>query len=262
MIRCYDINLYKSKSGVYSIYNTVTNMVYIGSAINLKTRYMSHCRNLRTNQHDNHKLQKAYNKYGVASFEFHILLSYSTCADVVEKEQLYMDLCQSHSRCGGYNLKPEAKSMKGYVHTDETKARISNSLKGRVFSDETKAKLSAAASAHLSANKHAKAKLLTARSLRGYGDDVREKMSLAKKNDAGMKDRMIALGQKKRLITPVEALAINSAFASGCKPSDLATQYGVCTRTIRNYLDSTKRRVSAGVADGMAPPAGHVLEVA
>lgn len=50
-------------SGVYQIYNPITNKRYIGSSINVERRLKEHLRNLKRNNHHNMYLQAAYNKY-------------------------------------------------------------------------------------------------------------------------------------------------------------------------------------------------------
>jgi predicted GIY-YIG superfamily endonuclease len=53
----------KKKSGVYSISSLTDGRVYVGSAIDLYTRYMNHKKDLSKNSHCNKKLQNFYNKY-------------------------------------------------------------------------------------------------------------------------------------------------------------------------------------------------------
>ena len=53
------INLVSENSGIYKIQNLVNNKIYIGSSINLKTRYRTHLRTLNENNHANRLLQKA-----------------------------------------------------------------------------------------------------------------------------------------------------------------------------------------------------------
>lgn len=51
------------KSGVYQIYNPITNKRYIGSSIDVYRRIKEHRRNLKGNRHENQHLQNAWNRY-------------------------------------------------------------------------------------------------------------------------------------------------------------------------------------------------------
>lgn len=61
-------------SGVYTIQNTVSGAIYIGSAGRFKRRFSQHRTALRGGYHQNSHLQYAWNKYGEQSFEFKVLL--------------------------------------------------------------------------------------------------------------------------------------------------------------------------------------------
>ena len=58
--------------GIYSINCVLTGKVYVGSSINILSRYRDHARSLFLNNHKNHKLQSAYNDHA-GSFYFDIL---------------------------------------------------------------------------------------------------------------------------------------------------------------------------------------------
>ena len=63
----------KAPCGVYCIKNTITNKVYIGSSLNIKSRLKTHIFSLKNNKHHSLKLQRSYNKYGKDNFLFKIL---------------------------------------------------------------------------------------------------------------------------------------------------------------------------------------------
>lgn len=239
-MRSHNIDEYAGKPGVYSIYNTATDMMYIGSATNLKNRYKIHCTELKCGRHGNDKMQKAYNKYGANSFEFHIVLVAGPKDDIVEKEQVYMDLCKSYVRHYGYNLKPKARNMSGYRHRAEIKKQISTTLKGRVFSPETKQKLAKASKDYMCSNPEVKQKLIAARLKAGYSEDTRAKMSLAKKNDPNLRQRLKEQGKKLRKLTDSDLIAMKAQRQSGVSLGTLAVCYKVSTRTIANYLNGKR----------------------
>lgn len=60
-------------SGIYAIVNTINNKQYIGSAINIKSRWVDHKKRLRKGNHHCKHLQFAWNKYGESAFSFIVL---------------------------------------------------------------------------------------------------------------------------------------------------------------------------------------------
>ena len=117
------------KTGIYRIHNLVDNKVYIGSTMDsFNNRWTHHRGRLRANQHCNPKLQNAWNRHSEAAFVFEILL-YCDPEDCLTFEQMAIDCYQPE-----YNICLVAGNRKNYVHSDQTKQRISNALRGRKFS--------------------------------------------------------------------------------------------------------------------------------
>ena len=77
-------------SGIYKIINEKSGMFYIGSSINIKERFNQHMRQLKSKNHFNDKLQKAFNKYGLLSFKFEVI-EYIDVENLLIKEQYYLD---------------------------------------------------------------------------------------------------------------------------------------------------------------------------
>jgi hypothetical protein len=98
-------------TGIYRIYNKVTNKSYIGQTINLKKRLIDHRYLLKSNKHINTYLQNSFNKYGLKNFEFNIL-EYCNKEDLDEKEIYYID--KFNSLEDGYNL-IDGGSNKSYL---------------------------------------------------------------------------------------------------------------------------------------------------
>ena len=73
-------------SGIYKIYNIITNDCYIGSSYDLTKRKQRHSRDLKANKHHSLILQRAVNKYGINNFRFKIL-ELCVVDDLLNKEQ-------------------------------------------------------------------------------------------------------------------------------------------------------------------------------
>ena len=132
-----------SKSGIYYILNTVTGCRYVGSAINVQRRFTTHRKQLTLRKHHSAKLQNAWNKYGSDAFEFVMIESVSDKANLICREQHWIDAHSAASRTG-YNISPRAGSTLGTKRTAEAKAKMSKAWEGRIVSEETKQKLSLA----------------------------------------------------------------------------------------------------------------------
>lgn len=132
------------KSGVYLITNTMNGKVYVGSgAISIKLRWTRHKMLLKARKHWNQYLQNAWNKYGKEAFRFEVLIR---CApkDCILHEQFFIDKYRSADRKLGYNISPTAGNCLGTVHTDETRAKMSEAHRGKKKSFEHAAKVAAA----------------------------------------------------------------------------------------------------------------------
>lgn len=152
-------------TGIYQITNMQNGKCYVGSAVSFKKRWKEHLRQLSNGDHHSTVMQRAWNKYGEAAFEFKKLFVCAK-ADLIWFEQRAIDALKP-----AYNICKVAGSVLGYRHTDEAKAaaaaratgnthrrgrkepeevckRISEGRKGkglgRIFSEETKEKIAAA----------------------------------------------------------------------------------------------------------------------
>jgi group I intron endonuclease len=109
--------------GIYKIVSTC-GKVYIGSAVTLRTRFMSHRRSLQVNKHDNERIQNYYNKHSENSLSFHVI-EYCDREKLIEREQFYIDAFNPFfniARIAGatYGLKPWLNRK----HSEETKQKI------------------------------------------------------------------------------------------------------------------------------------------
>lgn len=116
---------------VYSIENITNNKVYIGSAIDIKSRFRQHKSDLNLNKHTNLLLQRAWNKYGNDKFVFITIEEIQNPKELIVREQFWINKFFSSERLFGYNIREIAASNLGMIRSDETKAKISASKKGQ-----------------------------------------------------------------------------------------------------------------------------------
>ena len=90
---------------IYKITNKVTNQNYVGQTIDINRRKRTHFNTLRSNTHDNPKLQASWNKYGEENFEFE-----SWEFEIQNIEELNLLECQYIEKYSGlsdgFNLVP------------------------------------------------------------------------------------------------------------------------------------------------------------
>lgn len=137
--------------GIYEIVNGITGRRYIGSAVNLRKRLVSHLRLLRQGRHYNSSLQGAWNKSGGESFTFRPLM-FCTRGDLRSFEQSVLDYWNRTDWKLLYNFAHDALApmtgvpspMTGRTHTPESRLKMSISNRGRQKSAEHRAKIGAA----------------------------------------------------------------------------------------------------------------------
>lgn len=136
-------------AGLYTITNTVSGKVYIGSTVRMSRRLAQHKTALRANEHQNSHLQYAWNKYGEAAFVFAPIL---VCSSAVMRfyEQRAIDTLkpeynQSKSAYSGIpvgaTLSPEHKAKVGKASaalwaTPEYRQKTSIAIKASITDEE------------------------------------------------------------------------------------------------------------------------------
>lgn len=110
-------------SGIYAIVNIHNGHRYIGSAVNLHSRWLRHKNELRRGIHRNRHLQHAWNKYGEDAFNFVVLENVKDKQNLIPIEQGYVSRMRPE-----YNISIIVDSpMMGRKHREESKKKISNS---------------------------------------------------------------------------------------------------------------------------------------
>lgn len=118
--------------GIYEICNLQDGKAtaYVGSAVDVQQRWWQHQSLLRHGHHHNPHLQRAWDKYGEAAFEWGIVEEVQDEANLLGREQHWLDrYLETPDTC--YNIARCAESpMRGHNHTEETKRRMSEARSG------------------------------------------------------------------------------------------------------------------------------------
>lgn len=130
-------------SGIYVIRNAVNGKVYVGSAISIIRRWTVHRCDLKHHRHRSSLLQRAWDKYGSAAFEFEVLEFVPDKQNLVAREQHWIDCLRAHIDHGGYNYCPMAASRLGMKMSALARARIGAAHKGRKMTEEARASMKA-----------------------------------------------------------------------------------------------------------------------
>jgi len=107
----------RDKSGVYRWTNKKNGKTYVGSSINLSTRFYKYY-SLASLAKSNRPMDRALLKYGFSNFSLEIL-EYCGVDLILEREQYYMDILKPE-----YNIVEKAGSTVGYKHTPESLAKM------------------------------------------------------------------------------------------------------------------------------------------
>lgn len=126
----------EAKSGIYHIVNKVNGKRYIGSAVLLSKRLRQHKSDLAAGRHVNPHLQRAYDKYGEAAFEYTVAAVTNKPEDLIQVEQRHIDQFDFNNL---YNLCPSAGSPLGLKRTSEARKKMSDKRKQRWSDPDYKA---------------------------------------------------------------------------------------------------------------------------
>ncbi len=128
----------RGRSGVYRWINNSNGKSYVGSSIDLVSRFYSYFSLKYLEEQTTSLICKALLKYGHSAFTLDIL-EYCEPSETIAREQYYIDLLKPE-----YNILKVAGSSYGHKRSDEAKLKISKYRSGSTLSLETKEKIAAA----------------------------------------------------------------------------------------------------------------------
>lgn len=129
------------KSGVYQIILKADGRSYIGSAVNIITRWKDHRLNSKKEK-DIQVISRAIAKYGVDAFTWNIL---ETCPvnQLLIREQYWLDLIRPFAdENRGFNVRKIANSNIGIKRSIESRKKQSKTMSGRLKTEEHKLNMS------------------------------------------------------------------------------------------------------------------------
>ena len=182
-----------SSSGIYSIWNLVSEKMYIGSALSFRRRWALHKSELRGGVHHNKHLQQSWDKYGSEAFEFHILEFVDSPENLLLREQVWLDffkpqynICRVAGNTIGVIRSPETRrrmsesNKKRPPFTAERREKIADAARGRTLSPENKEKLHGGNRGRPLSPQH-REKISAANSKRVWSEESKARASSAKK---------------------------------------------------------------------------------
>jgi group I intron endonuclease len=213
--------------GIYAIRHASSGRIYIGSAVDIRTRWRIHRKELRKGSHHSCRLQRAWDKYGADAFVFEVLEVVGRREDLVPVEQAYLDHFQTWRPASGYNIAAKAGSRLGLRCSAETRAKMSEVARSRPpehwarLAEEARSPEGRARRAELARSPEQRARLLVATTTpefrakiaetnrgRKHSDETRAKMSAAQKGkvvSAETRDKLSAAHEGRKLSAETRA---------------------------------------------------------
>lgn len=114
-----------------------TTYFYVGQSTNLHARIVNHKCHLKQGVHDNQRLQRVYNKYGMPES---MIIKKCDPEQLNHEEQLLLDAFFHHPGC--CNINPAADNTYGWKRTEESKRKISDRRKGVKLSNDHRVSIS------------------------------------------------------------------------------------------------------------------------
>jgi group I intron endonuclease len=193
-----DAIMTRMDAGIYVIYNTVNDKLYIGSAVSMHRRLGEHRRLLQNGVHPSSVLQRAWNKYGAGAFEWGCLEVVACKEELVEREQAWLDALKPWDRGKGYNRCPTAGSQLGHRWTEEARRRQSLVQTKRFAGGESRKQMSLARAGFTGYSAETIEKKRLAMTGKKHTDAAKAKMSVAQQNRSPETRAKLSLAHKRR----------------------------------------------------------------
>lgn len=140
-------------SGIYLITNKINGHMYVGGSVDIEKRLNEHKRGKDT---DNQAIDRAILNYGKENFIYQIITELPADWEIIgEHEKYWIKFYNTFKDSNHYNLTEGGEGVSGFIHTEETKNKISESLKGsknpnykKTPSNETRKKISDSLKGH------------------------------------------------------------------------------------------------------------------
>lgn len=119
-------------------------MLYVGQTINPDLRFKQHIIDSSKKEHSSIFLYNAFNKHGIENFQYTIIEKNVPLKNVSEREKYWIKYLNT-KRPFGYNLTDGGEGTFGYIHTEESKRKMSDKKRGKLThfqSTETRQKIS------------------------------------------------------------------------------------------------------------------------
>jgi group I intron endonuclease len=128
--------------GIYGINCEVNSKIYIGSSVDITTRWRCHLSCLRRKTHHSIVLQRAFNLYGEKLFSFVVLENLDACGqsydgvklELLTTEQKWID--KTKSAFLGYNIQPTAGNPSGQEIPEDVKIKMCLSTATKLDEDK------------------------------------------------------------------------------------------------------------------------------
>lgn len=237
--------------GIYEICNLYNGKAtaYVGSSADVGARWRQHRFDLRGSTHHNKHLQRAWVKYGSAAFEWYIIEEVYDEAELLEREQYWLDrFLENPDAC--YNMAHRAESpMRGYKHSKETRRKMSEGQKGKKLTEETKKKMSEANKGKKLTEEHRR-NISESKKGNQYGlghrvsEEARQKISEAKQGHSVGKGTPKSPEHRRKIS---EGLRGNSNALGHKRSEETKRKIGESHRGL-HHTEEAKRRMGAANA--------------
>lgn len=251
-------------TGIYEIRNTVNGKRYVGSAVSFWNRWRTHVQSLKRGDHHSIALQRAWKAYGPAAFQFNKLLACSK-ENLILYEQICMDAYRPEYNIApkagsqlGFKMRPESrallsesakrtKNFSGRKHTEESKAKISESRKGKGGGQRTPERLAKIGAAHRGMPKSEEHKAKISATLMGHKqtpEQIEKRMQKirGRKMPEGFSEAASARMLKENEKTEEQKSEVISLAASGVSRRKISRITGISRPVITRIIGEKNGR--------------------